>query len=47
MSLPSKDVEDEVQSFINLFFLNFKTFRGVRDDIEVIIELEQGLGHVK
>jgi hypothetical protein len=40
MSSPSKVVEYEVQSFIKLMFPNFKTFRGVRDEIEATIELE-------
>jgi hypothetical protein len=47
MSSPSKAVEDEVQSFIKLMFPTFEVFRGSRDEIEAVIESEQGLGHVK
>jgi hypothetical protein len=43
----SKAIEDEVQSFIKLMFPSFEAFRGSRDVTKAIIELEQGLGHVK
>jgi hypothetical protein len=47
MSSLSKIVEDEVYSFIELMFPSCKVFRGSRDEGETILELEQGLGHVK
>jgi tRNA G10 N-methylase Trm11 len=47
MSSLSKDVEVEVQSFIELMFASFKRFRRSRDEIEPTLESKQGLGHVK
>lgn len=40
MFSPSKVVEDKVHSFIDLVFPSFKTFKGSRNEIEVIVELE-------
>jgi hypothetical protein len=47
MSSLSKDLEVEVQSFIELMFASFKRFRRSRDATEPTLESKQGLGHVK
>jgi len=47
MSSLSKAVEDEVQSFLELIFYNFKVFKGSKDESETTLQLEQGLGYAK